>query len=468
MIVEDAGSTAAGAAVIDQTSGQGFDLVIRAERALLPEGVSRAEIGVKDGRIAEIAAGSSLTGAVAADADIVEVDETQILLPGLVDTHVHVNDPGRSEWEGFDSATRAAAAGGVTTIIDMPLNSLPPTVSVEALDVKREVAGPKAFVDVGFWGGAIPGNTADLAPLHEAGVYGFKCFLEDSGVEEFPPLEPEEMRADMAELARFDGLLIVHAEDHEVMASVPKGPGGPKFSDFLATRPKEAENVAIARVIEAARETGARAHILHLSSADALPQIAAAKAEGVKLTVETCPHYLVFSAEEIPDGATTHKCCPPIREEANREALWQGLIDGTIDCIVSDHSPSTAELKLLESGDFGSAWGGISSLQLGLSLVWTEAAERGIDLAEVVRWMSSAPAAVARVENKGSIVVGNDADFAIFAPDEKWTVSATELYHRNQITAYDTRTVRGAVKSTILRGAPVSFDEPQGRLLTAR
>ncbi|WP_309132142.1 allantoinase AllB [Brevibacterium sp.] len=467
MIVEDAGSTAAGAAVLDQTSGQGFDLVIRAKKAMLPDGVSSAEIGVKDGRIVEIAADSTLSGAVAEDANVIEVDETQILLPGLVDTHVHVNDPGRSEWEGFDSATRAAAAGGVTTIIDMPLNSLPPTVNVESLDIKREVAGPKAFVDVGFWGGAIPGNTADLGPLHDAGVYGFKCFLEDSGVEEFPPLEPAEMQADMAELAKFDGLLIVHAEDHEVMASAPSG-SGPKFSDFLATRPREAENVAIQRVIDAARATGARAHILHLSSSDALPSIAAAKAEGVKITVETCPHYLVFSAEEIPDGATTHKCCPPIREESNREALWQGLIDGTIDCIVSDHSPSTAELKLLDSGDFGAAWGGISSLQLGLSLVWTEAAKRGIDLAEVVRWMSSAPAEVARVENKGAIAVGFDADFAVFAPEEEWTVVATELHHRNQITAYDTRTVRGAVKSTILRGTPVSFDEPQGKLLRAR
>ncbi len=467
MIVEDAGSTAAGAAVLDQTSGQGFDLVIKAKRAMLPDGVSAAEIGVREGRIVEIAAGSTLTGPVAEDAAIIDVDETQVLLPGLVDTHVHVNDPGRSEWEGFDSATRAAAAGGVTTIIDMPLNSLPPTVNVDSLDIKREVAAPKAFVDVGFWGGAIPGNTADLAPLHESGVYGFKCFLEDSGVEEFPPLTPEEMRADLAELARFDGLLIVHAEDASVMREAPTA-SGRKFTDFLASRPKEAENVAIARVIEAARETGGRAHILHLSSADALGQIAAAKAEGVRLTVETCPHYLVFSAEEIPDGATTHKCCPPIREESNREALWQGLIDGTIDCIVSDHSPSTAELKLLESGDFGSAWGGISSLQLGLSLVWTEASRRGIGLAEVVRWMSSAPAAVARVENKGAIAVGNDADFAIFAPDEEWTVAAAELHHRNQITAYDSRTVRGAVKETILRGSHVGFDVPQGRLLSAR
>ncbi|WP_240689537.1 allantoinase AllB [Brevibacterium sp. S111] len=445
-----------------------FDLIIHAERALLPDGTDSVKIGVADGTIAAIArGGQDLDTAASAGATIIEVGADQVLLPGLVDSHVHVNDPGRAEWEGFASATRAAAAGGVTTIVDMPLNSLPPTVSVAALDAKREVAGPKAFVDVGFWGGAIPGNTADLRPLHEAGVYGFKCFLEDSGVEEFPPLEPDEMAADMAEIAAFDGMLIVHAEDHAVMAEVPKN-SGPKFADFLATRPREAENVAIARVIDAARATGARAHILHLSSADSLDQIAAAKAEGIKLTVETCPHYLVFTAEEIPDGATTHKCCPPIREESNREALWRGLIDGTIDCIVSDHSPSTAELKLLDTGDFGAAWGGISSLQLGLSLVWTEAAKRGIDLAEVVRWMSAAPAAVARVANKGAIAEGNDADFAVFAPDEEWTVHATDLYHRNQISAYDSRAVRGRVVQTLLRGTPVDFETPTGHLLTAR
>jgi allantoinase len=445
-----------------------FDLIIRAKRALLPDGIDSARIGVRDGRIAEIArGGQELDAAASAGVEAVEVGDDEVLLPGLVDSHVHVNDPGRAEWEGFASATRAAAAGGVTTIIDMPLNSLPPTVNVAALEEKREVAGSKAFVDVGFWGGAIPGNTADLRPLHEAGVYGFKCFLEDSGVEEFPPLEPAEMAADMDEIASFDSMLIVHAEDHEVMAEAPKN-SGPKFADFLAARPREAENVAIARVIDAARATGARAHILHLSSADSLEQIAAAKAEGIKLTVETCPHYLVFTAEEIPDGATMHKCCPPIREESNREALWQGLIDGTIDCIVSDHSPSTAELKLLDTGDFGAAWGGISSLQLGLSLVWTEAAKRGIDLADVVRWMSAAPASVARVENKGTIEAGNDADFAVFAPDEEWTVHATELHHRNQISAYDSRDVRGRVSQTILRGATVDFDTPTGHLLTAR
>src|SRR5699024_4742184 len=330
-------------------------------------------IGVRDGRIVEIAGGGAeLNEAASAGVDVIEVGPDEVLLPGLVDSHVHVNDPGRAEWEGFASATRAAAAGGVTTIVDMPLNSLPPTVDVAALETKREVAGPKAFVDIGFWGGAIPGNTDQLRALHEAGVYGFKCFLEDSGVEEFPPLEPAEMQTDMAEIASFDGMLIVHAEDHEVLTGAPKN-SGPKFSDYLATRPPEAENVAIARVIDAARPTGARAHILHLSSADALHQIAAAKAERIRLTVETCPRYRLLSGERTADGATLYKCCPALREEAHLEALLQGLIDGCIDCIVSDHSPSSAARKLLVISDLRAGCGGFSSVQLGLSLVWPQA-----------------------------------------------------------------------------------------------
>ena len=302
---------------------------------------------------------------------------------------------------------------GVTTIVDMPLNSLPPTVDVAALETKRAVAEPKAFVDVGFWGGAISATPRICGPARGRRLR-VQMLPRDSGVEEFPPLEPA---GDDSGYGR-DRLLRRNAHRPR-RGSRGDDLGTEELGTEVRRLPPPAprgENVAIGRVIDAARETGARAHILHLSSADSLGQIAAAKAEGIKLTVETCPHYLVFSAEEIPDGATTHKCCPPIREESNREALWQGLIDGTIDCIVSDHSPSTAELKLLDTGDVGAAWGGISSLQLGLSLVWTEAAKRGIELAEVVRWMSAAPAAVARVADKGAIVAGNDADFAVFAP----------------------------------------------------
>ena len=317
-----------------------FDLVVRGKRVLTSAGIAEREVGIRAGKVHALRPlGVGLVGR-----ETIELAEDEVLLPGLVDTHVHVNEPGRTEWEGFDSATRAAAAGGVTTIIDMPLNSIPPTVSVDALEQKRAVARDQAFVDVGFWGGAVPGNTGELRALHDAGVFGFKCFLLHSGVDEFPPLDADEMEADLREISKYDAMLIVHAEDSRAISRAPQ-PWGDQYQRFLHSRPRGAENLAIAEVIERARWANARAHILHLSSSDALPMIRSARRDGVKLTVETCPHYLVFTAEEIPDGATTHKCCPPIREESNREALWQGLIDGTIDCIVSDHSPSTADLK---------------------------------------------------------------------------------------------------------------------------
>jgi allantoinase len=359
----------------DTPDQSGFDLVVRGERMLTTAGIVAREIGIRDGRVVAIEPlGSGLTGT-----EVVELTDEQVMIPGLVDTHVHVNEPGRTEWEGFDSATRAAAAGGVTTLIDMPLNSIPPTVNVEALDAKRAAASGKTHIDVGFWGGAIPGNTGDLRGLHDDGVFGFKCFLLHSGVDEFPHLDADEMEKDMAVLAGFDSMMIVHAEDSRAIDRAPSAEGD-RYERFLASRPRGAENVAIAEVIERARWTGVRAHILHLSSSDALPMLATAKRDGVKITVETCPHYLTLLAEEIPNGATAFKCCPPIREASNRELLWQGLLDGTIDCIVSDHSPSTVDLKDVENGDFGVAWGGVASLQLGLSLIWTEAKRRGVEL----------------------------------------------------------------------------------------
>lgn len=417
-------------------------------------------MGVRDGIIVAVEPlGTGLRGRETID---LAADET--LLPGLVDTHVHVNEPGRTEWEGFASATRAAAAGGVTTIVDMPLNSVPPTVSVEALDVKRRAAAHQSFVDVGFWGGAVPGNTPDLRPLHDAGVFGFKCFLVHSGVDEFPHLDVDEMERDLVEIAATDSLLLVHAEDPHTIDDAP-APDGRRYADFLASRPRGAENVAIAHVIESARRTGARAHVLHLSSSDALPMIVTAKRDGVALTVETCPHYLTLVAEEVPDGGTAFKCCPPIREAANRDLLWQGLEDGTIDCIVSDHSPSTLDLKDLENGDFAVAWGGVSSLQLGLALVWTEARARGLPLERVVRWMSTRPAEIARLEGKGHLAVGYDADLAVFAADEVLVVDVARLHHKNPITPYAGRHLTGVVRTTYLHGRPVDFVEPTGRLV---
>ncbi len=441
------------------------EMVLRSTRVVTPEGERPAAVAVSGGTIAAVWA---YDADVPEGARLVDLGD-DALLPGLVDTHVHINDPGRTEWEGFASATRAAAAGGITTLVDMPLNSIPPTTTVENLAVKQDTARGKVHTDVGFWGGAVPGNVKDLQPLHDAGVFGFKCFLLHSGVDEFPQLSPEELADALTELSRFDGLLIVHAEDPQLIDGAPQR-GGPHYADFLASRPRAAENAAIEGLITLAKRLKARVHVLHLSSSDALPLIAAAKREGVKLTVETCPHFLTLTAEEVPDGATEFKCCPPIREAANQDALWEGLADGTIDCIVSDHSPSTIELKVKETGDFAAAWGGISSLQLGLPAIWTEARRRGHSVADVARWMSQAPAALVGLSTKGAIAVGYDADFAVLAPDETFTVDPAELYHRNRITAYAGKTLHGVVRSTWLRGELIAengvTNEPTGRLIT--
>ena len=439
-----------------------YDVVFRGRRVITPAGERPAAVAVSGGGIAAIEPyDADLTGA-----RTVDLDDDEVLLPGMVDTHVHVNEPGRTEWEGFATATRAAAAGGVTTIIDMPLNSLPPTVDPPALRIKRAVAAEKAYVDVGFWGGAIPGNIGSLSSLHESGVFGFKCFLLDSGVPEFPPLTPADLHDYLTTIRDFDGLMIVHAEDAGSIEHAPAA-HGPRYAEFLTSRPRGAENTAIAQVIEAARWTGARVHILHLSSSDALPMIASAKRDGVRITVETCPHYLVFDADEIAAGATQFKCCPPIREPENRDLLWQGLADGTIDCIVSDHSPCTPDLKRLDTGDFGVAWGGIASLQVALPAVWTHARARGFTLADVTRWMSAAPAALAGLDRKGGLTVGRDADLSVFAPDQQFVVDPAQLHHRNPITPYAGRTLTGVVRSTWLRGQELIGDQCRGQLLSS-
>jgi allantoinase len=441
-----------------------YDLLVRAQRAVLPDGARGAEVAVRDGRIVAV---EPLGSGLDARADtVVELAADEVLLPGIVDSHVHVNDPGRTEWEGFESATKAAAAGGVTTIVDMPLNSIPPTVDVAALEVKRKAADAQTWVDVGFWGGAVPGNLDDLRPLHDAGVFGFKCFLLHSGVDEFPALSPAEVEAAMREIAAFDGLLIVHAEDPDEIEHAANA-GGRAYSDFLASRPRQAENLAIQHLIEQSRATGCRIHVLHVSSADALPMIRQAQADGVRISAETCPHYLTFMAEEIPEGATQYKCCPPIRESANRDLLWEGLRDGTIDIVVSDHSPSTVDLKHLDTGDFGTAWGGISSLQLGLPAVWSEARRRGFTLSDVVGWMSRGPADQTGLTRKGRIEVGADADLAVFAPDAEQVVDVQRLHHKNPITPYAGRNLAGTVRSTWLRGIRIDVaGPPRGRQLT--
>jgi allantoinase len=438
-----------------------LDLVVRARRLITPAGERSGAVAVQAGRIVAVEAFDAPLTAVRT----VELAADEVLLPGLVDSHVHVNEPGRTEWEGFDTATRAAAAGGVTTLIDMPLNSIPPTTDPAALAVKQAAAAGKAHIDVGFWGGAVPGNADDLAALHAAGVFGFKAFTLHSGVDEFGHLDADQRADVMRRLAELDALFIVHAEDEAVIAAAPQ-PVGPRYADFLASRPRAAEHTAIAELLALAAGFGTRLHILHLSSADALPMLARARADGVRVTVETCPHYLTFAAEDIPDGATQFKCCPPIREAANRDALWAGLADGVIDLVVTDHSPCTPELKRFDVGDFGLAWGGIAGVQVGLSAVWTQARRRGFALADVVRWMAQRPADLVGLPVKGRIAPGADADLCVFAPDAEFTVDVAALHHRNPVSAYHGSTLTGVVRATWLRGVPVTGTEPRGALLS--
>jgi allantoinase len=437
-----------------------LDLVVRARRAIVDGAEVAACVGITGERIAAVTSYDEPPAA----ARVVDLGDDEVLLPGLVDTHVHVNEPGRTEWEGFATATRAAAAGGVTTMVDMPLNSVPPTTTVAALAEKRAVARPQVRIDVGFWGGAVPGNLADLAPLHHAGVFGFKCFLLDSGVEEFPHLEVGPFADAMAETARIGALMVVHAEDGTLIDD--GAVDGAHYAGFLASRPPLAEDAAIGLVIDMAKATGGRAHVVHLCSSSAVPALRAARADGVDVSVETCPHYLTFDAEHIPDGATEFKCCPPIREAANREALWAALAAGDIDLVVSDHSPCTAILKRAETGDFGLAWGGISSVQLGLPAVWTQARTRGHSLVDVVRWMATAPADRVGLTHKGRIEVGADADLCVLAPDEEFVVDVTRLHHKNPVSAYAGRRLAGVVRQTWLRGVRLDDDaDPRGRLL---
>lgn len=435
-------------------------LVIRAKRAVFPDGIRPAVVVVDDERITALLEDGA---AVEAREEIVVPDD-QVLMPGLVDSHVHVNEPGRTPWEGYESATRAGLAGGITTILDMPLNSSPPTTTVANLGAKEEAAQGKLSVDVGFWGGAVPGNIDQMAPLWDKGVFGFKCFTAHSGIDEYGYLGYEGVKEVLAELAELDAVLIVHAEDSRILAEAPQDITD-QYATFLASRPRAAENTAIEQVLAAARETGARVHILHLSSAEALPAIRAAKQEGVKVTVETCPHYLTFASELIPDGATEYKCCPPLRENDNRKALWEGLKDGTIDHIASDHSPCTVDLKVKDTGDFGKAWGGVASVQLGLPAVWSAGEEFGIELSDIARWLAANPCASFRVPGKGSIAVGNDADFAVVAPEETFVVDVEDLEHKNKISPYQGRTLRGVVKRTVLRGRTVDRDSKAGRIV---
>lgn len=431
------------------------DLALLSRRVLTEQGLQPAAVLVERGRIAGVVDIREVpAGCPARDAG------NAVLMPGLVDSHVHVNEPGRTDWEGFLTATSAAAAGGVTTIVDMPLNCVPATTTRQALAAKLESARGRLRVDCGFWGGVVPANARDADELRgmlDAGVCGFKAFLVPSGVDEFPCVGEAELRAALPVLASRGVPLLVHAE---VELPVPSDEGADptRYAAYLASRPPAWENVAIRRLIELSRETGGRVHVVHLSSAEAVADLEAGRLAGLPVTAETCPHYLLLAAEGVPDGRTEFKCSPPIRDRANQEGLWAALRAGVIDLVVSDHSPCPPERKGLGSGDFLKAWGGIASLQLRLPAVWTAAAARGFTLDDMARWMCRRPAELAGLgHRKGRLLPGYDADLVAWNPEADFEVTPDGLHHRHKLTPYAGRRLRGVVETTVLRGRVV-FD----------
>lgn len=428
-------------------------LVICSRRVLTDGGLRPAWIAVRDGIIAAVGGPEEL----GTSSNVCDFGDA-VIMPGLVDTHVHINEPGRADWEGFATATRAAAAGGVTTLIEMPLNSIPATTTVEAYRAKVAAAEGKLMVDVGFWGGVVPGNAAELRGLYEAGAFGFKCFLAPSGVPEFAEVGEPELREALPVLSSLGAVLMVHSELPEPIEQASaeiRGEDPTRYSTWLRSRPRAAENEALALLIRLSREFDARVHVVHLSSSDALPHLRRARAEGGKITFETCPHYLWFAAEEIRDGATEFKCAPPIRERANRELLWQALLDGSIDLVASDHSPCPPEMKCARTGDFVRAWGGIASLELSLPVMWTEGQRRGAGIVDIARWLCQGPARLAGLRRKGAIAVGGDADLVVWHPDAPFRVDPATLYQRHRLTPYAGRELHGAVKATFLRGQKI-------------
>ncbi|KAI9247226.1 hypothetical protein BY458DRAFT_551142 [Sporodiniella umbellata] len=453
-------------------------LLVKAPNAILSckHDLCEAQIVIdrQTGKIVEVAQGSERISEYE-DLEILQLELGQLLMPGLIDAHVHLNEPGRTEWEGFETGTKAAAAGGVTTVIDMPLNAIPPTTTVENLHTKLEAAKDKCHVDVGFWGGLIPNNQSHLPELIKEGVRGFKCFLIESGVEEFPCVDEEQVRMAMDRLANTSSVLLFHAE-MDTCCSKPVAIDR-TYQSYLESRPDTLETRAIQMIVRLTREyaqkgTPVNTHIVHLSAASALPLIHQAKEEGLPLTVETCFHYLNFTSEKIKDGATHYKCSPPIRESSNRELLWKALLQGTIDYVVSDHSPCTAQLKNQDTGDFGTAWGGIASVQFGLPVLWTEGRKRGVTVQLLADWLSFSPARRAQLgHRKGEIKVGYDGDLVIWRPDARFEVSKENVHFKNKLSPYIGKSFYGVVDQTIVRGntaysSKTSFSpSPQGQQL---
>jgi allantoinase len=438
-----------------RNSPAAVDLIVRGKRVITPGGERAAAIHVRGGVIAAISGFDE----IAPGATVHEAGDF-VVMPGVVDTHVHINEPGRTEWEGFSSATRAAAAGGVTTLIEMPLNSIPATTTAAAFREKLAAATGKLWADTGFWGGVVPGNSEELQALWDAGVFGFKCFLVPSGVDEFAHVTEADLRVALPKLAALGAPLLAHSElpgpIEKAVMSQAKNASPRRYATWLESRPREAENEAVALLLRLGGEFGARIHIVHVSSADALALLRDAKLAGGAVTAETCPHYLTFVAEEIQDGATEFKCAPPIRERQNREGLWQGLSDGTLDFIATDHSPCPPAMKLQEEGDFLRAWGGIASLQLSLPAVWTEARGRGYAVTHLAKWLCAGPAQLAGLAGKkGAISVGCDADFVIWDADAKFRVETAQLHHRHKVTPYAGRELAGRLEATFLRGRKI-------------
>jgi allantoinase len=421
------------------------------QRVLTPDGVRPAAVLVDGGAFRAVIPPQE----VPQGTDLVDFGDAAIL-PGLVDSHVHINEPGRTEWEGFATGTRAAAAGGYTLIADMPLNCLPPTTTVEALEEKRRRAEESSLVDWVLWGGVVADNQRQIEPLASAGVPGFKCFLVDPGIEGFTMVTEQQLRAALPHVARTGLPLLVHAEWPGPMEAAAKELADAdwrRYETYLRSRPDEAELEAIDLLLALCRDFHFPLHIVHLATAKAVAAVRKAKLLGLPVTVETCPHYLYFSSEDVADGSTLHKCAPPIRSHANREQLWQALEEGVIDLVVTDHSPCPPHLKRLAEGDFRTAWGGIASLSVALPVVWTEARRHGFDLSDIARWMAEEPARLAGCGGrKGKIAAGYDADFVVFDSEREFTVTADDLYYRHRVSPYLGHRLTGKVRRTYLRG----------------
>jgi allantoinase len=423
-------------------------------RIVASDGIRPGAVLVRDGRIRGLVRADQ----VPAHTEVHDFGESAIL-PGLVDSHVHINDPGRSEWEGFETATRAAAAGGYTTLVDMPLNCLPPTATVAALAAKREAAHERCWVDWLAWGGVVSDNQEDIEALADAGVPGFKCFLVHPGIDGFTMVTEAELRAALPHVARTGLPLLVHAELPGPLEKASQNlcdADWTHYATYLQSRPEEAELSAIRLMLSLCRQYEFRLHIVHLSAHSALAELCAARAEGLPVSIETCPHYLHFCAEEIPDGATLYKCAPPIRSRENREKLWQGLRDGIIDLVATDHSPCPPAMKRLEERDFSASWGGVASLSVALPIMWTEASRRGFSLTDLTRWMAEMPARLAGCHSrKGRIAEGYDADLVIFDPEAHFVVTEERLHFRHPVSPYLGEKLRGMVKATYMRGEAV-------------